>query len=66
MSERKIFRSAQILIDHYQDRAWPEAIAQMDRYWLENNDEQIHVWRLIANAISIIRQARRFDGETLH
>jgi hypothetical protein len=65
VSLREIFHSAQI-IDHYQDRAWPEAIARMDRYWLEDNDEQMHVWRLIANAFSIIRQARRFDGENLH
>jgi hypothetical protein len=66
MSEIPTYRFARILIDQYHDRAWAEAIARMDRHWLADNEEEMHRWRLIANAISMIQQSGRFPAETLH
>jgi hypothetical protein len=63
--DRQIYRSALALIDEHQDAAWAEAMKRSDRYWLAANDEEMHFWREIANAIQTIQTGSPF-GATIH
>jgi hypothetical protein len=62
LSETHIYRAAQVLIDQYHDRAWSEAVTRMERYWRADNDDEMNLWRLIANAIYTMQSSGIPDG----
>ena len=66
ISESRIYRSAQVLIAQHQESAFSEAMVQMDRYWLADNEEEMNVWRWIANTIHMIQMSSRCAGHTVH
>jgi hypothetical protein len=66
LSEPHIYKSAQALIEKYRLRAWSEAITRMERYWLADNADEMHLWRQIANTIHMIQTPGSPAGETIH
>ena len=66
ISEHHIYKSAQVLIEQYQESAYSEAMTRMERYWVADNEEEMYLWRRIVSTIHMIQMSDRHAGETIH
>jgi hypothetical protein len=66
ISESRIYRSAQVLIDQHQECAFSEAMVRMETYWMADNEDEMNIWRWIANTIHMIQMSSRCAGYTIH
>lgn len=64
-SDIDIYRTAKIFIDQHGDAALMQAMNRIESYRAHNNQNGMHVWERIANAIEWMQMPPNLTGDTM-